>query len=167
MEKTLGQFIRERRMDLGLTQEQLAERVGEGVRQAEISRLEQDRVSLPRRQRLEAIAAALDVSIGDLLVTTGWIGAEHVHLTGPELAASSVQAQALEDAVAALTTAKDLMAHTAELLEAAEHRVSLALESGTPQPLQPNGLSGLADRYHLDGHNGYAMDTMDASPQGS
>ena len=36
---TLGQTIRLRRDELGLTQEKLAERVGNGVRQAEISRL--------------------------------------------------------------------------------------------------------------------------------
>lgn len=159
MEKTLGQFIRERRMDLGLTQEQLAERVGEGVRQAEISRLEQDRVSLPRRQRLEAIAAALDVSIGDLLVTTGWIGAEHVATAGLDHDASSAQARALEDAVSTLASAKGLMAQTAELLQEAEQRVASAL-------VLPDLVSGhphsRPDRSAMDGHAGYSMD---ASPR--
>lgn len=70
---TLGTFIRERRKQLGLTQEQLAERVADGVRQSEISRLEHDRVTLPRRDRLEQLAAALDVSIGELLLRTGWM----------------------------------------------------------------------------------------------
>ena len=36
---TLGAFIRRRRLELGLTQETLAEMIGGGVRQAEISRL--------------------------------------------------------------------------------------------------------------------------------
>lgn len=157
MEKTLGQFIRERRMDLRLTQEQLAARVGEGVRQAEISRLEQDRVSLPRRQRLEAIAAALDVSIGDLLVTTGWIGAEHMSTAGLDRDDVSAQEQALEDAAAALTTARDLMAHTAEILEEAEHRVAQALESRGPGSSLPEGR-------HMEGHAGV---TMHASSHGS
>jgi transcriptional regulator with XRE-family HTH domain len=75
---TLGKFIQRRRAELGLTQEQLAERVGGGVRQAEISRLEHDRVTLPRRQRLEHIAAALDVPIGELLARSGWSGAEQL-----------------------------------------------------------------------------------------
>ena len=138
MEKTLGQFIRERRMDLGLTQEQLAERVGEGVRQAEISRLEQDRVSLPRRPRLEAIAAALDVSIGDLMVTTGWIGAEHVGPSGLDHAPSPAQSQALEDAASALSNAQELVAHTADLLHEAERQVASALET-QPSEVQSGG----------------------------
>ncbi len=86
---TLGKFIRRRREELGLTQESLAELVGDGVRQAEISRLENDRIVLPRRQRLEQIAAALDVPIGILLARSGWVGAEEIEpvpavLTGLE-----------------------------------------------------------------------------------
>jgi transcriptional regulator with XRE-family HTH domain len=73
MSVSLGNFIRERRQDLGLTQEQLAERIGETVRQAEVSRLEHNRISLPRRDRLTALAAALEVSLGELLVRTGWM----------------------------------------------------------------------------------------------
>jgi transcriptional regulator with XRE-family HTH domain len=73
---TLGKFIQRRRAELGLTQEQLAEKVGPGVRQAEISRLEHDRITLPRRQRLEQIAIALDVPLGTLLARSGWAGAE-------------------------------------------------------------------------------------------
>ncbi len=46
---TLGTFIRERRKQLGLTQEQLAERVADGVRQSEVSRLEVYILKLPRR----------------------------------------------------------------------------------------------------------------------
>jgi transcriptional regulator with XRE-family HTH domain len=71
---TLGALIRQRRQDLGLTQEQLAERIGGGLIQAEISRLEGDRVRLPRRHRLDQLAAALDVPVGDLLARTGWTG---------------------------------------------------------------------------------------------
>jgi len=73
---TLGQVIRLRRSELGLTQEELAERVGGGVRQAEISRLERDGVNLPRRQRLEQLAQALDMPLGALLARSGWSGAE-------------------------------------------------------------------------------------------
>jgi transcriptional regulator with XRE-family HTH domain len=75
---TLGEFIQRRRVELGLTQEQLAELVGGGVRQAEISRLEHDRVTLPRRQRLEQISRALDVPLGELLARSGWVGAEAI-----------------------------------------------------------------------------------------
>ena len=71
--QSLGTFIRERRQDLGLTQQQLAERIGDSLQQADVSRLERNHISLPRRQRLMAIAAALQVSLGELLVRTGWM----------------------------------------------------------------------------------------------
>ena len=69
----LGAFIRERRIELGLSQEDLAERIGPTVRRAEISRLERGNVVLPRRGRLERIAAALDVSLGTLLLYSEWL----------------------------------------------------------------------------------------------
>ena len=75
MKLTLGQLIQQRRKELDLTQEELAERVGDGVRQSDISRLEHDKVALPRRSRLECIASALELPIGVLLVQSGWMGA--------------------------------------------------------------------------------------------
>jgi transcriptional regulator with XRE-family HTH domain len=82
---TLGKVIRTRRIDLHLTQEELAERIGEGVRQAEVSRLERDRIALPRRARLEAIAAALNFSLGELLARSGWAGADGISWMAPPL----------------------------------------------------------------------------------
>jgi transcriptional regulator with XRE-family HTH domain len=76
--RTLGQVIRSRRLALGMTQEELAERIGDGVRQAEVSRLECDRVSLPRRRRLMRIAEALQIPLGELLASAGWAGADTV-----------------------------------------------------------------------------------------
>lgn len=73
---TLGRFIRRRRIELGMTQEQMAEMLGVSVRQSEISRLENDRITLPRRERLERIAEVLDVPIGELLARSGWTGAD-------------------------------------------------------------------------------------------
>jgi transcriptional regulator with XRE-family HTH domain len=84
MAATLGQLIRQRRMELGLTQEELAERLGEGVRQAEISRLERNGVALPRRARLEQIARALDVPLGVLLARSGWVGAQEAFAPAEE-----------------------------------------------------------------------------------
>ena len=72
MGTTLGQMIRKRRKELGLTQEALAGRVADGIGQAEISRLENDRVELPRRMRLEQLAQALDLPLGALLIHSGW-----------------------------------------------------------------------------------------------
>jgi len=77
-------MVQRRRLELGLTQEQLAERVGDGARQAEISRLEHDRIGLPRRHRLERLAAALDLSLGELLAGSGWAGADAVTWTPQE-----------------------------------------------------------------------------------
>jgi transcriptional regulator with XRE-family HTH domain len=57
----------------------LAERVstdGEYVRQSEISRIENGRITLPRRERLERLAAVLDLPLGELLARSGWVGAE-------------------------------------------------------------------------------------------
>lgn len=73
---TLGEVIRARRVEMGLTQEELAERIGAGCRQAEISRLERGKVGLPRRARLERIAAALGLPMGELLSRSGWAGAD-------------------------------------------------------------------------------------------
>jgi transcriptional regulator with XRE-family HTH domain len=72
---TLGTFIRMRRIALGLSQEQLAERMSDivhYVRQSEISRLELDKVTLPRRDRLVALGRALNVPVGVLLALSGW-----------------------------------------------------------------------------------------------
>lgn len=44
---TFGRIIRERRIELGLTQEELAERIGESVRQSDVSRMERDYIILP------------------------------------------------------------------------------------------------------------------------
>jgi transcriptional regulator with XRE-family HTH domain len=76
----LGNYVRERRMDLGLTQEELAFRIGSSVTQAEISRLERGAIAFPRRRRLEALAAALEVTLGALLIHSGWLTSEEAAL---------------------------------------------------------------------------------------
>ncbi len=77
--RTLGKAIRERRIELGWSQEELASRAsvrGREVRQSDVSRLERDKVGLPRRERLEQIAAVLGLPVGELLVRSGWAGAD-------------------------------------------------------------------------------------------
>jgi transcriptional regulator with XRE-family HTH domain len=133
MSDSLGTFIRERRQDLGLTQEQLAERIGDTVCQAEVSRLENNRISLPRRERLTAIAVALEVSLGDLLVKTGWME------EGDDLAEAILMppragwaAAELEDIgsiptlalVEAVTTAEANVVETAAALEQAQEALT-------------------------------------------
>jgi transcriptional regulator with XRE-family HTH domain len=140
MSKSLGTFIRERRQDLGLTQEQLAERVGEGVRQSEISRLEAGGVMLPRRDRLVALAAALEVSVGDMLLKTGWIEDGHLRdfdgaLTAPLLDGRSTDeamSSAIQDLSAmldALVTGRARLTEAARVMEQAEQTISSLLRS--------------------------------------
>lgn len=66
----LGKLVRQRRLELGLTQEELAALIsdeGEEIRQADISRIERGYTRLPRPERLARIARALDVPAGELL----------------------------------------------------------------------------------------------------
>ncbi len=138
MSITLGTFIRERRQDLGLTQEQLAERVGDTIRQSEISRLEHDRVSLPRRDRLEHLAAALDVSIGELLVQTGWMQ-EGDHLASNLQAATgenqtpddldAIALQNLSTLIATVGTVQVMVEEAALVLEDVEATMATLMRS--------------------------------------
>jgi transcriptional regulator with XRE-family HTH domain len=68
----LGNYIRQRREELGLSQEGLAERVGGSYGQSEISRLECGHIELPRLGTLVSLAAALEVPVGNLLIASGW-----------------------------------------------------------------------------------------------
>lgn len=80
MAPTLGTFIRHRREQLGLSQHELADRAGHGTKQEHVSRLERGRVTLPRWHRLLALADALEVTPGDLLLRAGLVTA--ADLTG-------------------------------------------------------------------------------------
>ena len=70
--RSLGDAIRLRRLELGMSQEELAERIGPDVRQSDVSRLERGKILFPRLERLNQIAAALGMSIGALLIEAGW-----------------------------------------------------------------------------------------------
>jgi transcriptional regulator with XRE-family HTH domain len=129
MSLSLGTFIRERRQELGLTQEQLAERIGDTVRQAEVSRLEHNRIVLPRRDRLSALAAALEVSLGELLVRTGWMQESDAQVLTvleppcPKDGIVDLERLTATDAVAlveALAATEAKVAATAEALEQAQ-----------------------------------------------
>lgn len=97
VQQSLGQFIRSRRRELGLTQEQLAARVGEHVAQAEISRLERDKIALPRRPRMEHLAFALQIPLGVLLARSGWTDADDIPASALENAASNAELKASID----------------------------------------------------------------------
>jgi transcriptional regulator with XRE-family HTH domain len=146
--QTLGQVIRTRRQEMGLTQEELAHRIGHGVRQAEVSRLEHDRVTLPRRRRLEQIAQALNYSVGELLARSGWAGADEA-LQQPSPAAIQTGAAnavfdpnaksrpgdpdtlgvAISDLAAAIARARETMQHSARILESVRSSVECVDEN--------------------------------------
>lgn len=117
---TLGQTIRLRRDELGLTQEELAERVGNGVRQAEISRLEHNYITLPRRTRLEKIASALDLPLGVLLAHSGWTGAEDIPSSSND---AEDEAAILKAEKAALASQNEEMKATIEELWASRQEL--------------------------------------------
>ena len=77
MPTRFGSYIRERRQQLGLSQDQLAERMGEPYRQADISRLEDGQDEPPRLGTLNRLALALEVQVGDLLIVSDWFASGH------------------------------------------------------------------------------------------
>jgi len=78
MYTAIGNYIRERRQDLGLSQEQLAERVGGSYCQSDVSRIERGLIELPRFSTLVRLAASLEVPVGNLLVASGWFDDDHL-----------------------------------------------------------------------------------------
>jgi transcriptional regulator with XRE-family HTH domain len=96
-QRSLGTAILQRRLDLGLTQAALAERVAScgdwGFRQSDISRLERGIVTLPSFTRMRSLAAALEMPVGELLARSGWAGAEEAFLATDLPPAGQDQAQ--------------------------------------------------------------------------
>lgn len=68
--QSLGSRIRERRLELGMSQADLAGEIGGNP--GDISKIEHGRVKLPRRPKLELIAQALQLPLGELLARSGW-----------------------------------------------------------------------------------------------
>jgi transcriptional regulator with XRE-family HTH domain len=133
----LGNYVRERRIDLGLTQEELADRIGGNTTQAEVSRLERGHIMLPRRDRLDALASALDVTLGSLLLNSGWLTPdERAVVDGQQNGQPKEQARG-EPAVDA-SVMKELADLQEALLAAVEQIASLqALIRDGAEPAEP------------------------------
>ena len=63
----LARTIRQRRIALGMTQAELAQRMGKETTWRSIQRLEAGRICMPGWARLQRLALALKLPIGDLL----------------------------------------------------------------------------------------------------
>ena len=109
MHSAFGAYIRERRKDVGLSQEQLAERMGGACTQSDISRIERGLVQLPRMTTLVNLAASLEVSVGDLLIAAGWFEDELVISSlAPAVAEQDTLETVLAVIEAELDTIRDL-----------------------------------------------------------
>jgi transcriptional regulator with XRE-family HTH domain len=145
MPNDLARLVRERRQDLGLTQEQLAERMGGGARQSEVSRLEQGKVSLPRRLRMEQLALALELPLGEVLLRSGWAGAETIDrltaldhgrefaVTGDEDEEIQQSIGELQDLNADLRTTVDKLQHSNDRMR--DRSVEKAIELRTVEAI--------------------------------
>ena len=71
-QRKLGDVIRYHRERLGWSQTELADRIGGNMSQSDVSKLELGRITLPHRPRMEAIADAIGVPLGELLAASGW-----------------------------------------------------------------------------------------------
>ena len=71
---TVGERIRQRRIELGLTQEELAKRLGNKTR-ASVCRVEKDKEDMTT-ERIRKYAEALECEPGDLV---GWNGNQEAH----------------------------------------------------------------------------------------
>jgi transcriptional regulator with XRE-family HTH domain len=69
---TFGDAIRQRRYELGMTQEQLAERTGDCLRQLDVKRLELGLILMPHWKWFERLAEALEWSVTDLMRAAGF-----------------------------------------------------------------------------------------------
>jgi transcriptional regulator with XRE-family HTH domain len=104
MDNDMGAYIRERRQRLGLSQEELAERVGGAYSQSDISRLERGHIGLPRLGTIVRLAASLEVSVGDLLIAAGWFEDE---LVISSLAPAAAEQDTLETVLAVIEAELD------------------------------------------------------------
>lgn len=70
MTEELGRLVAARRDAIGMTQDELAARIGS--KQSYVSQLEKGKIGLPGIKRLSQISFALGVSISELLMNSSW-----------------------------------------------------------------------------------------------
>ena len=102
---SLGAAVKARRIELGLSQQDVADRVADGMTQPDVSALERADVKLPRRPRLERIAAALEMPMSELLARSGWADADQYFAATAEAIAHAGHSPGGSDDRAALNVA--------------------------------------------------------------
>ncbi len=78
LRRDLGSTVRQRRLELGLSQVELAERMGGEIQQSDISRIERGLLPWPRPQLLQSLAAALYMDVLELITRAGWMTPEEL-----------------------------------------------------------------------------------------
>lgn len=70
---TVGQVVKQLRLSSGLTQEQVEVRTGGLVKRGYLSKLEVGDITLPSREKLHALAQALETTVLHILEEAGFI----------------------------------------------------------------------------------------------
>jgi transcriptional regulator with XRE-family HTH domain len=78
LKRNLGLTVRQRRLELGLSQVQLAERMGTNSQQADVSRIERGFLPWPRPELLQLLAHALEMPVLELITRSGWMAPEEL-----------------------------------------------------------------------------------------
>jgi transcriptional regulator with XRE-family HTH domain len=83
--KELGEMLRQRRKELGLSTHQLGAQVG--ARQSTITRIEQGRFASPRPAKLAGIARVLGLGLADVYARAGYLVPDELPSFEPYLSA--------------------------------------------------------------------------------
>jgi transcriptional regulator with XRE-family HTH domain len=78
LKRNLGDTVRRYRLELGLSQVQLAERMGSDIQQADISRIERGYIPWPRPDLLTSLARGLDMGPIELITLSGWMSRDEL-----------------------------------------------------------------------------------------
>ncbi len=78
LKRNLGRVVRRRRLELGFSQIELAERMACNVQQSDVSRIERGQIPWSRPDLLNALASALIVDPVELITQAGWMTPEEL-----------------------------------------------------------------------------------------
>jgi transcriptional regulator with XRE-family HTH domain len=140
----LGSYIRERRQHLGLTQEQLAAQIGGDCRQSDISRIECGHIRVPESSMMDSLAAALDVSLGNLPIAPKW--GEQPPIAAVPPSGDSSDAFPRKDILAEIDTELDAIQDLERQAASRSQQLRRTLRELDPPPKRLVSSSRLTDR---------------------